>query len=64
MVIRQPGQLSQEDLTMSHLGLICFAVALIAALFGFAGIAGESIWVAKGLFFVFLALAMLCCFSE
>lgn len=31
-------------------------IALIAAVFGFGGIAGEAFWIAKVLFFVFLVL--------
>lgn len=31
-------------------------IALIAAVFGFGGIAGEAVWIAKVLFFVFLVL--------
>jgi uncharacterized membrane protein YtjA (UPF0391 family) len=33
-----------------------FVVALIAAVFGFLGIAIAAVWIAKALFFVFLVL--------
>jgi len=35
-----------------------FVIAIIAALFGFTGIAGSAIDIAKVLFFVFLVLAV------
>ncbi|QDU19524.1 DUF1328 domain-containing protein [Urbifossiella limnaea] len=35
-----------------------FIVALIAALFGFGGIAGEAAWIGKVLLVVFLILAV------
>jgi uncharacterized membrane protein YtjA (UPF0391 family) len=44
---------------MFPLAIVCFVVALIAAFIGFAGIAGEFVWTAKVLFFVFLALGVL-----
>lgn len=36
--------------------LLFFIVALIAALFGFGGIAAGAAWIAQVLFFVFLVL--------
>ena len=44
---------------MLRLAIVCLVVALIAACLGFAGIAGETVWVAKMLFFIFLVLAVL-----
>jgi uncharacterized membrane protein YtjA (UPF0391 family) len=41
---------------MLHWALVFLVLGLIAALFGFTGIAGASIGMAKILFFVFLAL--------
>jgi uncharacterized membrane protein YtjA (UPF0391 family) len=41
---------------MLHWALVFLVLGLIAALFGFTGIAGASIGIAKILFFVFLAL--------
>lgn len=35
-----------------------FVIALIAALFGFGGIAGEAAWIGKVLLVVFLILAI------
>ena len=35
-----------------------FVIALVAALFGFGGIAGEAAWVRQVLLFVFLILAV------
>ncbi|MHB8973458.1 MAG: DUF1328 domain-containing protein [Pirellulaceae bacterium] len=39
--------------------MTCLVVALIAAVLGFGGVAGSFVGVAKILFFVFLALAVL-----
>ncbi|OWK38687.1 DUF1328 domain-containing protein [Fimbriiglobus ruber] len=36
-----------------------FVIALIAAVFGFGGIAGEAAWIGKVLLVVFLILAVL-----
>ena len=44
---------------MLHWALTFLVLGLIAALFGFTGIAGASIGIAKILFIVFLALAVL-----
>ncbi|HHP7237951.1 DUF1328 domain-containing protein [Longibacter sp.] len=41
---------------MLRYALLFFIVAIIAAIFGFGGIAGTSAWVAKILVFVFLVL--------
>jgi uncharacterized membrane protein YtjA (UPF0391 family) len=41
---------------MLHWALTFLVLGLIAALFGFTGIAGASIGIAKILFFVFLAI--------
>jgi uncharacterized membrane protein YtjA (UPF0391 family) len=41
---------------MLHWALVFLVLGLIAALFGFTGIAGASIGIAKILFFVFLAI--------
>ena len=41
---------------MLHWALVFLVLGLIAALFGFTGIAGASIGIAKILFFIFLAL--------
>jgi uncharacterized membrane protein YtjA (UPF0391 family) len=38
--------------------VVFFVVAIVAALFGFTGIAGSSMQIAKILFFIFIALAV------
>ncbi len=43
---------------MLHYAVVFFVIALIAALFGFGGIAASAIEIGKVLFFVFLALAV------
>ena len=42
---------------MLHYALVFFVIALIAAVFGFGGIAAGAVEIAKILFFVFLAIA-------
>ena len=44
---------------MLHYAVGFFIIALIAAVFGFGGIAAGAVGIAKVLFFVFLALAAL-----
>ena len=41
---------------MLRWALIFLVVALIAAVFGFGGVAADSAWIAKILFFLFLVL--------
>lgn len=41
---------------MLYWALIFFILAIVAALFGFGGIAGGAMWIAKVLFVVFLVL--------
>jgi uncharacterized membrane protein YtjA (UPF0391 family) len=41
---------------MLRWAIIFFVVAIIAAVFGFGGIAGEAAWIGKVLVFVFLVL--------
>ena len=43
---------------MLHYAIVFFVIALIAALFGFGGIAAGAVGIAKVLFFVFLVLAV------
>jgi uncharacterized membrane protein YtjA (UPF0391 family) len=43
---------------MLHYAIVFFIIALIAALFGFGGIAAGAAGIAKILFFVFLAMAI------
>lgn len=43
---------------MLRWALIFFVVAIVAAIFGFGGIAGDAAWIGKILLFVFLILAV------
>ncbi len=43
---------------MLHYAFVFFVIALVAALFGFGGIAAGAVGIAKVLFFVFLVLAV------
>jgi uncharacterized membrane protein YtjA (UPF0391 family) len=43
---------------MLHYAIVFFVIALIAALFGFGGIAASAVGIAKILFVVFLILAL------
>ncbi|CAG2155820.1 hypothetical protein D3C87_1366200 [compost metagenome] len=43
---------------MLHYALVFFVVALIAAIFGFGGIAAGAVEIAKILFFIFLVVAL------
>ncbi len=42
---------------MLHYAVVFFVIALIAAVFGFGGIAAGAVEIAKILFFVFIAIA-------
>jgi len=44
---------------MLHYAVVFFVIALIAALFGFGGIAAGAVEIAKILFFIFLVLAVI-----
>ena len=54
----RPLPFSQE-IVMLHYAIVFFVIALIAALFGFGGIAAGAMGIAKILFFVFLILAVI-----
>jgi uncharacterized membrane protein YtjA (UPF0391 family) len=43
---------------MLHWAAVFFVIALLAAVFGFGGIAASAVGIAKILFFVFLVLAV------
>ncbi|MEO8297571.1 MAG: DUF1328 domain-containing protein [Burkholderiales bacterium] len=43
---------------MLHYAVVFFVIALIAALFGFGGIAAGAVGIGKILFFVFVVLAV------
>jgi uncharacterized membrane protein YtjA (UPF0391 family) len=56
---RVGGYCIQGEKTMLHYAVVFFIIALIAALFGFGGIAAGAVGIAKILFVVFLVLAAL-----
>jgi uncharacterized membrane protein YtjA (UPF0391 family) len=43
---------------MLRYALLFFVIAIVAAVFGFGGVAGESAWIAQVLLVVFLILAV------
>ncbi len=43
---------------MLHYAIVFFVIALIAALFGFGGIAASAVGIGKILFFIFVILAV------
>ncbi len=43
---------------MLHYAVVFFVIALVAAIFGFTGIAAGAVGIAKVLFFVFVAMAL------
>jgi uncharacterized membrane protein YtjA (UPF0391 family) len=49
----------QEEHHMLYYAVVFFVIALVAALFGFGGIAAGAVGIAKILFFVFLIVAIL-----
>jgi uncharacterized membrane protein YtjA (UPF0391 family) len=51
-----PGTI--RSITMLHYAVVFFVIALIAALFGFGGLAAGAAGIAKILFFVFVAMAV------
>jgi uncharacterized membrane protein YtjA (UPF0391 family) len=48
-----------EESIMLHYAVVFFVIALIAAVFGFTGIAAGAAGIAQTLFFVFLILAVI-----
>jgi len=58
----QPVRLAWSDrfgsLAMLQYALVFFVIALIAAIFGFGGIAAGAVEIAKILFFIFLVVAL------
>ncbi|MDR7306558.1 uncharacterized membrane protein YtjA (UPF0391 family) [Rhodoferax saidenbachensis] len=47
-----------QEPKMLHYAVVFFVIALIAAVFGFGGIAASAVGIAKILFIVFLILAV------
>jgi uncharacterized membrane protein YtjA (UPF0391 family) len=58
---RRNRQLTQHegDLDMLRLALLFFIISLVAAVFGFTGIAVATAGIAKILFFIFLVLFLI-----
>jgi uncharacterized membrane protein YtjA (UPF0391 family) len=50
--------LPPQEPAMLHYAVVFFVIALIAALFGFGGIAASAVGIAKILFIVFAVLAV------
>jgi uncharacterized membrane protein YtjA (UPF0391 family) len=50
--------LQPRSLTMLHYAVVFFVIALVAALFGFGGIASSAVGIAQILFVVFAVLAL------
>lgn len=44
---------------MLHYAIVFLIIALLAAIFGFGGIASSAVGIAKILFFVFIAMAVI-----
>jgi uncharacterized membrane protein YtjA (UPF0391 family) len=51
-------QVGTEERPMLYYAVAFFVIALIAALFGFGGIAAGAVGIAKILFFVFVVMAV------
>jgi uncharacterized membrane protein YtjA (UPF0391 family) len=49
---------SRKEIDMLHYAIVFLVIALIAALFGFGGIAAGAVEIAKILFFVFVIMAV------
>jgi uncharacterized membrane protein YtjA (UPF0391 family) len=56
--INQGGSPPPRSLAMLHYAVVFFVIALIAALFGFGGIAASAVGIGKILFIVFAILAV------
>ena len=51
--------LPRNERVMLHYAIVFFIIAIVAGVFGFGGIAGESAWIAKIFLAIFLVLAVL-----
>ena len=49
---------NSEEIVMLHYAVVFLVIALIAAVFGFGGIAAGAVGIAKILFFVFVIMAI------
>ena len=55
----RPGlSVKKQEFTMLHYAVVFFVIALIAAVFGFGGIAASAVGIGKILFIVFAILAV------
>jgi uncharacterized membrane protein YtjA (UPF0391 family) len=52
-----PGR-ARKETDMLHYAIVFLVIALVAALFGFGGIAAGAVEIAKILFFVFVIMAI------
>lgn len=48
---------NSRRIAVLHYAVVFFVIAIVAAIFGFGGIAAGAVGIAKILFFVFLAIA-------
>ena len=55
---RSGSRSMNQELAMLHYAVVFFVIALIAAVFGFGGIAASAVGIAKILFVVFAILAV------
>jgi uncharacterized membrane protein YtjA (UPF0391 family) len=53
-----PAPMPLQERTMLHYAVVFLVIALIAAVFGFGGIAASAVGIAKVLFVVFLIMAV------
>jgi hypothetical protein len=51
--------LKTQEMNMLHYSVVFLVIALIAAVFGFGGIASGAVEIAKILFFIFAAMAII-----
>jgi len=49
---------ARKEIVMLHYAIVFLVIALVAALFGFGGIAAGAVEIAKILFFVFVIMAI------
>jgi uncharacterized membrane protein YtjA (UPF0391 family) len=52
------ANVQMKEPVMLHYAVVFFVIALIAAVFGFGGIAAGAVGIAKVLFFVFVIMAI------
>ena len=52
------SRLNQRSPNLLHYAVVFFVIALIAAVFGFGGIAASAVGIAKILFVIFIVLAL------